>query len=139
MVKPREECGVFAVVAKDPSVDIAQVIFRGLMSLQHRGQEAAGISIVDSSKRIHTFRDHGLVFQALKPETLQKMCGHVGIGHVRYGTAGCPYSLIEPLPVRLYTCPLADSPRIDRYKRLFIYKISPTGDCHVSRRRSFRP
>jgi len=88
MVKPREECGVFAVVAKDPSVDIAQVIFRGLMSLQHRGQEAAGISVVDSSKRIHTFRDHGLVFQVLKPEILQKMWGHVGIGHVRYGTAG---------------------------------------------------
>ena len=88
MVKPREECGVFAVVAKDPSVDVAQVIFRGLMSLQHRGQEAAGISIVDSSKRIHTYKDHGLVFQALNLEILQKMWGHVGIGQVRYGTAG---------------------------------------------------
>ena len=88
MEKPKEECGVFGIVAKDPSVDVAQIIFRGLMALQHRGQEAAGISVVDSSKRIHTFRDHGLVFQALKPEILQKMWGHVGIGHVRYGTAG---------------------------------------------------
>ncbi len=86
--KPHDKCGVFACVAKDPSVHVANVIFRGLMALQHRGQEAAGISIVDHNKRIHTYKDLGLVFQALNQKVLSKMWGNVGIGHVRYGTAG---------------------------------------------------
>ena len=86
--EPHENCGVFAVVAKDPSVQIAQTLFLGLMALQHRGQEAAGISVVDANNRIHTYKDNGLVFQALTPEVLAQFWGHVGIGHVRYGTAG---------------------------------------------------
>jgi amidophosphoribosyltransferase len=86
--KPREECGVFAIVAKDPAVHVAQTIFHGLVSLQHRGQEAAGLSIADSNKQIYTYKDKGLVFQALPMDVLSKLWGNVGIGHVRYGTAG---------------------------------------------------
>jgi amidophosphoribosyltransferase len=86
--KPHEECGVFAVVSKDPSVHIAQTIFQGLMALQHRGQEAAGISIVNGNKRIHTYKSQGLVYEALPQDKLSKLWGNVGIGHVRYGTAG---------------------------------------------------
>ncbi len=86
--KPHEECGVFACVAKDPSVHVANIIFKGLMALQHRGQQASGLSIVDHNKRIHTYKDLGLVFESLNQEIISKMWGNVGIGHVRYGTAG---------------------------------------------------
>ncbi|MHA1672098.1 MAG: amidophosphoribosyltransferase [Promethearchaeota archaeon] len=85
---PHEECGIFGIVAKDPSVHVAQTIFQGLMALQHRGQEAAGISIVDANKTIHTFKRQGLVFEALTLDVLSKLWGNVGVGHVRYGTAG---------------------------------------------------
>ncbi|RLI64400.1 MAG: amidophosphoribosyltransferase [Promethearchaeia archaeon] len=86
--KPHEECGIIGVISKDPSVHVAQTIFQGLMALQHRGQEAAGISIVDANKTIHTFKQEGLVFEALTQDILAKLWGNIGIGHVRYGTAG---------------------------------------------------
>ncbi len=85
---PHEECGIIGIVAKDPSVHVAQTIFQGLMALQHRGQEAAGISIVDANKTIHTYKREGLVFEALTLDVLSKLWGNVGVGHVRYGTAG---------------------------------------------------
>ena len=86
--KPHEECGVFAICAKDNSVHVAQTIYQGLMMLQHCGQEAAGLSVVDANKRIYTYKDKGLVVQALPIEILAKLWGNVGIGHCRYGTAG---------------------------------------------------
>lgn len=86
--KPHEECGIIAVISKDPSVHIAQKIFQGLMALQHRGQEAAGISVYNIHKKIHTYKDYGLAFEALPSEELAKLWGNVGIGQVRYGTAG---------------------------------------------------
>jgi len=86
--KPHEECGIFAAVAKDSSVHVAHTIFKGLMALQHRGQEAAGISIVDNNKNLTTFKEHGLVFEALALKDIAKLWGNVGIGQVRYGTAG---------------------------------------------------
>ncbi len=85
---PHEECGLIGLVSTDPSVHVAQTIFQGLMALQHRGQEAAGISIVDYQKQIHTYKQKGLVYEALPFEKLSTMWGPVGIGHVRYGTAG---------------------------------------------------
>ncbi len=83
-----EECGIIAVVSKDPSVRVANKIFQGLMALQHRGQEAAGISIIGIHRKIHTFKNYGLAFEAIQPENLAKLWGNVGIGQVRYGTAG---------------------------------------------------
>lgn len=83
-----EECGIIGIVSVDPSVRIANTIFQGLMALQHRGQEAAGISIMDVYKKIHTYKDYGLAFEALPPEVIAKLWGNVGIGQVRYGTAG---------------------------------------------------
>ncbi|WP_371803841.1 amidophosphoribosyltransferase [Candidatus Lokiarchaeum ossiferum] len=86
--KPREECGIVAIISKNPSTHVAQAIFQGLMAVQHRGQEAAGISVFDANKSINTIREHGLLFEALPLEKLSKLWGNVGIGHVRYGTAG---------------------------------------------------
>ncbi|MHA1584786.1 MAG: amidophosphoribosyltransferase [Promethearchaeota archaeon] len=86
--KPKTECGLIAAISKDPSVHVAQIIFRGLMALQHRGQEAAGISVFDSTNKISTYKNYGLVFEALSSDKLARIWGHVGIGQVRYGTAG---------------------------------------------------
>lgn len=86
--KPRDHCGVFGISAADHGIQISQYIYWGLISLQHRGQEAAGLSVVNGSRKIWTYKDNGLVNQVLTPEILQKSWGNVGIGHVRYGTAG---------------------------------------------------
>jgi len=86
--KPSEHCGVFGISAADNSLQISQYIYWGLMSLQHRGQEAAGLSVANGSKKVYTYKNNGLVAQVLTPDVLQKYWGNVGIGHVRYGTAG---------------------------------------------------
>jgi amidophosphoribosyltransferase len=80
----REACGVFGI--SNPRHDVVGNIYCGLMSLQHRGQEAAGISTIKNGK-ITSRRVWGLVSQNLKPK-LWRLAGHVGIGHVRYSTTG---------------------------------------------------
>lgn len=80
----KDACGVFGIF--NPRHDVVHNIYCGLMSLQHRGQEAAGISTLKNG-RISTRRVWGLVSQNLKPK-LWKLSGHIGIGHVRYSTTG---------------------------------------------------
>lgn len=82
---PREECGVFGVWA--PHEEVAKLAYYGLYTLQHRGQEAAGIAVADGSK-IVVYKDLGLVSQVFEESTLSSMLGHVAIGHCRYSTTG---------------------------------------------------
>lgn len=82
---PREECGVFGVWA--PHEEVAKLAYYGLYTLQHRGQEAAGIAVGDGS-RIVVYKDLGLVSQVFEESTLSSMTGHVAIGHCRYSTTG---------------------------------------------------
>ncbi|HEX7102191.1 MAG TPA: amidophosphoribosyltransferase [Nitrolancea sp.] len=83
--EPREECGVFGVYA--PSEDVARLTYFGLYSLQHRGQESAGIASADGQKmRIHTRM--GLVNTAFSEDDLSRLTGHIAIGHTRYSTTG---------------------------------------------------
>ena len=86
--KPREQCGVFGITAANPGMQISKHIYFGLLALQHRGQEAAGLSVVNGTRQIYTHKDIGLVSQVLTEDILQKHWGNIGIGHVRYGTAG---------------------------------------------------
>lgn len=79
-----EECGVIGVF--DKRADVADRIYYGLMALQHRGQEACGISVFNGS-RIVTRKYEGLVGETI-PKILPELEGHVGIGHVRYSTVG---------------------------------------------------
>ena len=82
--KPREFCGLFGVFGVP---DAAKLIYAGLFSLQHRGQEGAGIVASDGEK-IRSTKGMGLindVFVERPPSTLP---GHLGIGHVRYSTTG---------------------------------------------------
>ena len=82
---PREACGVFGVYG--PGEDVARLTFYGLYSLQHRGQESAGIATSDGGAvRLHT--GMGLVSQVFDEQDLAHLKGHLAIGHTRYSTAG---------------------------------------------------
>jgi len=80
----REECGVFGIY--DSRKNVVDRIYYGLISLQHRGQEAAGVSIYDGSQLV-TKKAVGLASENLRQE-IRGLRGRVGIGHVRYSTVG---------------------------------------------------
>lgn len=79
-----EECGVFAVCGYE---NAAAMCYYGLHSLQHRGQEAAGIIVKDKNK-LSIQKGEGLVSEVFDQNKLDKMKGDFAIGHVRYSTAG---------------------------------------------------
>ncbi len=83
--EPREECGVFGAWA--PGEEVAKLAYYGLYALQHRGQEAAGISVSDGSQ-IVVFKDLGLVSQVFDEQILSALEGHIAVGHCRYSTTG---------------------------------------------------
>jgi amidophosphoribosyltransferase len=82
---PRDECGVFGVLA--PESDAARLAYFALYALQHRGQESAGIATCDDG-HIMTLRDLGLVSQVFDEQSLRGLQGGAAIGHVRYSTTG---------------------------------------------------
>jgi amidophosphoribosyltransferase len=82
---PREACGVFGVYA--PSHPVAFLTFDGLFSLQHRGQESAGMAVSDGDT-ITVVKDMGLVTNVFDERTLAPLQGHLAIGHTRYSTTG---------------------------------------------------
>ncbi len=84
--KMEEECGVFGVFGSSENVT-SQLIYLGLLALQHRGQESAGIS-VKSSEKIETRRGMGLVTEVFDSDKLEGLKGKSGVGHVRYSTSG---------------------------------------------------
>ena len=85
-----EECGVFGMYDFDGN-DVATSIYYGLFALQHRGQESCGIAVseTDGPKgKVSTYKDMGLLNEAFRPDTLSSLKGDIGVGHVRYSTAG---------------------------------------------------
>ena len=85
-----EECGVFGVYDFDGN-DVASTIYYGLFALQHRGQESCGIAVSDTEGpkgKVLSHKDMGLVNEVFNPEKLEKLNGNIGVGHVRYSTAG---------------------------------------------------
>ena len=86
----KEECGVFGIYDFDGN-DVASTVYYGLFALQHRGQESCGIAVsqTDAPKaKVTTYKGMGLVNEVFTPETLEPMSGNIGVGHVRYSTAG---------------------------------------------------
>ena len=82
-----EECGVFGVYSPE-TADLAGLMYYGLFSLQHRGQESAGMVINDDGV-FSAYRDVGLVNDVFTPERLQSLgSGNIAVGHVRYATTG---------------------------------------------------
>jgi amidophosphoribosyltransferase len=87
--KLREACGIFGIFSKKP-IEIPSLIYYGLFSLQHRGQEGTGI-IVANNKVVDQYKDVGSVGEVFNRDILNdlnKIKPTIGIGHVRYSTAG---------------------------------------------------
>ena len=86
----KEECGVFGIL-NPCGEDAAASIYYGLSALQHRGQESCGIAVSDTNgpkgnMNVHT--GMGLVQEVFKEDSLDKLKGNMGVGHVRYSTTG---------------------------------------------------
>src|SRR5439155_26470263 len=92
---PLAMCGVFGVHAAER--DVARLTYFGLFSLQHRGQESAGIAVSEHG-RLTALRDLGLVTQVFDEQKLHGLQGQVAIGHTRYSTTGSSqWSNAQPL------------------------------------------
>lgn len=83
----QDKCGIIGVYSYEESVDVASWIYSGLYTLQHRGQESAGISVLKEG-RINTHVGMGLVSDVFDSDLIDILNGNVGIGHVRYSTTG---------------------------------------------------
>ncbi len=86
--KPIEHCAVFGVTCNDIGYSISHLLYKGLIALQHRGQEATGISIMETGGKIYTYKKKGLVSKVLSRKRLSQIYGNIGIGHNRYATTG---------------------------------------------------
>ncbi len=81
-------CGIIGIVGTS---DVNQALYDGLTVLQHRGQDAAGIVTCDGGK-LYLRKDNGLVRDVFKTAHMLNLRGRMGVGHVRYPTAGCASS-----------------------------------------------
>ncbi|MBK1734286.1 amidophosphoribosyltransferase [Halorhodospira abdelmalekii] len=81
-------CGVIGMVADGP---VNQELYEGLTVLQHRGQDAAGIITYDNGQ-LNLRKSNGLVRDVFRTRHMLRLTGTMGIGHVRYPTAGCESS-----------------------------------------------
>lgn len=82
-------CGIIGIVGHQA---VAQTLYDGLLMLQHRGQDAAGIVTCDERKKLNLRKDNGQVSDVFHTRHMRKLEGNMGIGHVRYPTAGCSSS-----------------------------------------------
>ncbi|MBA1437680.1 MAG: amidophosphoribosyltransferase [Epsilonproteobacteria bacterium] len=89
-----EKCAVTGIFGHEEASKLA---YFSLHSLQHRGQEAAGISSADG-KKVHTIKDRGLVMKVFSEQKLETLQGKAAIGHTRYSTAGDD-SILDAQPV----------------------------------------
>lgn len=76
-------CGIVGIFGND---DVFKDLYQGLLAIQHRGQDSAGIITYDG--RFHTKKGNGLVRDIFTAENLQRLRGNIGIGHTRYPTIG---------------------------------------------------
>ncbi|MEN8174995.1 MAG: amidophosphoribosyltransferase [Pseudomonadota bacterium] len=81
-------CGIVGLVARQP---VNQLLYDALLVQQHRGQDSAGI-VTCENERLHLRKDNGLARDVFETEHMLKLRGNMGIGHVRYPTAGCSSS-----------------------------------------------
>ncbi len=87
-------CGIVGIVSKSP---VNQLLYDGLMVLQHRGQDAAGIVTADG-RTFHMHKDKGLVRDVFRTRNMRNLTGNMGIAHCRYPTAGSAASVAESQP-----------------------------------------
>jgi len=93
---PHEYCGVIGIYGVPRAAELA---YLGLYALQHRGQESAGI-VTSDGHGIQSKKGFGLLSEAIQPEELSDLPGHIAVGHVRYSTTGARrIQNIQPLVV----------------------------------------
>ncbi|WP_425446349.1 amidophosphoribosyltransferase [Dethiothermospora halolimnae] len=96
--KLKEECGVIGIYTEDSN--ITNMLCFGLLALQHRGQESAGVAVAKDGE-IDYHKDMGLVTEVFDDDTIESLNGNIGIGHVRYSTTGESYAYnAQPLVVQ---------------------------------------
>ncbi len=78
-------CGIVGIVGRSP---VNQLLYDALTLLQHRGQDAAGI-VTSEGNKFHLRKSNGLVSDVFHADNMSQLAGNMGIGHVRYPTAGC--------------------------------------------------
>src|SRR6476659_2702349 len=88
-------CGIIGVVAKSA---VAQLLYDGLLVLQHRGQDAAGM-VTGEGSTFHMHKGQGLVRDVFRTRNMRALLGNVGIGHCRYPTAGSADNSAESQPL----------------------------------------
>lgn len=97
--KMKEECGVFGVYNVN-DFDTARLTYYGLFSLQHRGQESAGIAVNNQGTILYR-KEMGMVTEIFNDNVLDYLKGHSAIGHVRYSTTGDSFAEnAQPLVIK---------------------------------------
>ena len=98
-------CGVVGIFGKNDT-KVVQSLYDSLISLQHRGQDSAGIVTYDS--HFHLYKGLGLVSYVFQEENVQHLTGNIGLGHVRYSTVGDgtandaqPFIVNTPYPIAM--------------------------------------
>jgi amidophosphoribosyltransferase len=98
-------CGFIGIFGPD-GVDVAPEIYEGLLAIQHRGQDAAGITAFTDT--FHSRKDFGLVRDVFDQRAMEELRGNLGVGHVRYPTIGAgkredaqPFHLNFPVGVAM--------------------------------------
>lgn len=100
--KPSEECGIIGVISEDRKCNVSGLIYTGLYSLQHRGQESAGIATYHD-EFVHLKKGRGLLTDVFKTDDFNVLKGPIGIGHVRYSTTGSGYiQNLQPILARYW-------------------------------------
>ena len=155
-------CGIVGIYHKKNQVSAD--IYDGLVQVQHRGQDAAGIATWDKSK-MYTHKELGLVSEVFKTsDSLINLNGNMGIGHVRYPTAGCddvseaqPFYTANPINITLahngtltnsetikeeltktHFCQFNTSSDSEVLLKLFAYELYKTNYRKVSNNHVFR-
>ncbi|KKU50353.1 MAG: Amidophosphoribosyltransferase [Parcubacteria group bacterium GW2011_GWA1_47_10] len=85
MSELKEKCGIVGIYGT--GLPVSKLAFFALFALQHRGQEASGIT-TSNGKKLHSHKGAGLVAQIYKEKDIKNLKGHIGIGHNRYSTSG---------------------------------------------------
>ena len=87
-------CGILGIVARSP---VNQLLYDGLLLLQHRGQDAAGI-VTSEHNTFHMHKGSGMVRDVFRTRNMRDLPGNIGIAHCRYPTAGSAFKVAEAQP-----------------------------------------
>src|SRR4051812_46459966 len=87
-------CGIVGIVARSP---VNQLLYDGLLLLQHRGQDAAGI-VTSEHNRFHSYKAPAMVRDVFRTRNMRELAGNIGIAHCRYPTAGSAFKASEAQP-----------------------------------------